>query len=54
MEDVDRQIEERREDEQFKERLRRRHESERELYERLDRERVIRNPRFLSDVDVAP
>ena len=34
---IDRHIEERRKDEQFKERLRRRHETERTLYERLAR-----------------
>jgi hypothetical protein len=32
---IDRHIEERRNDEQFRERLRQRHEAERELYERL-------------------
>jgi hypothetical protein len=32
---IDRHIEERRKDEQFKERLRQRHEAERALYERL-------------------
>jgi hypothetical protein len=34
---IDRHIEERRKDEQFKERLRQRHETERRLYERLAR-----------------
>jgi hypothetical protein len=34
---IDRHIEERRKDEQFKERLRQRHETERALYERLAR-----------------
>jgi hypothetical protein len=34
---IDRHIEERRKDEQFKERLRQRHEAERALYERLAR-----------------
>jgi hypothetical protein len=34
---IDRHIEERRQDEQFKERLRQRHETERALYERLAR-----------------
>ena len=34
---IDRHIEERRKDEQFKERLRQRHEAERVLYERLAR-----------------
>lgn len=54
MEEIGRQIDECRKDEAFLNRLNLRHEVERELYERLKIESVIRNPRLLADVDVNP